>query len=110
MRRASDRLLRYGTAVSATGVAAFASAGFYPILAGTPSVLFIAAVTVAAWYGGVGPGLLATGIGALTFDFLFIDSPYSFTIESPLSAIYLLAFICVELLITYLTASLRRDV
>ena len=32
-----------------------------PPMEQSPSMLFFAAVTVSAWHGGLGPGLLATG-------------------------------------------------
>jgi signal transduction histidine kinase len=38
----------------------------------TPFLLFLAAVMVSAWYGGLGPGLLATGLAALASNYYFM--------------------------------------
>jgi PAS domain S-box-containing protein len=38
-----------------------------------PLYLFLFAVLAAAWYGGLGPGLLATALGGLTGVYFFID-------------------------------------
>jgi len=110
MLRSPTLLFRYGVPILSTFVAAVTSLVFYPVLAATPSVLFIGAVSLSAWYGGLGPGLLATVIGAVVFDYMSIDSPYSFSLSSPVSALYLVGFVLVELLITGLTAALRNDV
>src|SRR3712207_8731729 len=41
--------------------------------------MFAAAVMVAAWFGGLGPGLLATGLGAVAGDYFFLPPVGSFT-------------------------------
>jgi PAS domain-containing protein len=40
--------------------------------------LFLCAILFAAWLGGLGPGLLATGLAILTFDYFFIPPMHSF--------------------------------
>src|ERR1051326_8214508 len=37
-----------------------------------PSVIFLLAVTVSAWFGGLGPGLLATMLSVLAVNYYFI--------------------------------------
>jgi PAS domain S-box-containing protein len=39
--------------------------------------LFLCAVFLAAWLGGLGPGLLATGLSILAFDYFFISTVHS---------------------------------
>ncbi len=39
--------------------------GLWPLFRSTPVVLLLAAVAVSAWYGGLGPGLLATLLTAV---------------------------------------------
>lgn len=56
-------LLRYAAAVGAVGVA-FGCDRLLPWLE-HPSPLFLAAVSISAWFGGLGPGLLATALAAL---------------------------------------------
>ena len=45
----------------------------------TPFLLLAGAVMVGAWFGGLGPGLLATGLGALAADYYFLPPRGSFT-------------------------------
>ncbi|MGZ3286918.1 MAG: DUF4118 domain-containing protein, partial [Xanthobacteraceae bacterium] len=59
-------VLRYGMAPLAVAIAFVARAALTPILqADSPHLLFVPAVLLAAGLGGLGPGLLATGLSAL---------------------------------------------
>src|SRR5882762_7685234 len=42
-----------------------------------PVSLFLCAVILSAWFGGVGPGLLATALSALAFNYYFLPPVYS---------------------------------
>src|SRR5207249_2296070 len=53
---------RYGVALAATTVAYGASLLLWPLIDPNAFAPFCAAVMVSAWYGGLGPGLLATGL------------------------------------------------
>jgi hypothetical protein len=54
-------LLRYGVAVLAVGMAFLIKLLLDPmIVQETPFLLIFGAIMVSAWYGGLGPGLLAT--------------------------------------------------
>src|SRR5437867_13081852 len=55
-------LRRYGVALAATATAYAASLLLWPLIDPNAFALFCAAVMVSAWYGGLGPGLLATGL------------------------------------------------
>src|SRR5918997_821197 len=46
----------------------------------SPFLLLAAAVMVGAWFGGLGPGLLATALGVLAADFFFLEPVGSFTL------------------------------
>ena len=43
--------------------------------------LFFAAVMVSAWYGGLGAGLVATVLSALSLDYFFISRSYSLALD-----------------------------
>jgi C4-dicarboxylate-specific signal transduction histidine kinase len=43
-----------------------------------PVSLFLCAVILSGWFGGVGPGLLATALSALAFNYYFLPPIYSF--------------------------------
>src|SRR5262245_3557944 len=66
---------RYGIAVSGVIAAVLLRTWLEWFLRADLHVLFfIVPVIVAAWYGGVWPGLLATGLSLLLGDLLFILS------------------------------------
>lgn len=47
-----------------------------------PLLIFTLSVVVTAWYGGLGPGILATVLGALLGAYFFIEPHYTFRIYS----------------------------
>jgi hypothetical protein len=79
-------LLRYGVAVLAVGVALVLQLLLVPWFGGDPDaspfIAFFAAVIVAAWFGGLGPGLVATALSALTSTYFFLSPQHSLEIIS----------------------------
>src|SRR5213078_1241326 len=65
---------RYGLALAATTVAYGASLLLWPLIDPNAFALFCAAVMVSAWYGGLGPGLLATGLATSACAHLLASS------------------------------------
>jgi C4-dicarboxylate-specific signal transduction histidine kinase len=51
-------------------------------LQSAPSSLFLCAVMFSAWLGGVGPGMLATVLSCLAFNYYFLEPLYSFAVKS----------------------------
>jgi len=43
--------------------------------------LFICAVLISAWVGGLGPGLLAVALSVLAFDYFFLPPMVSWAVE-----------------------------
>lgn len=72
-----SRLKEYGLVVIACAVAV-ALAG--PLDA--PASCFSLAIIASSLFGGTGPGLLAVGLSALAFNFLFLPSPLSLSSPS----------------------------
>jgi C4-dicarboxylate-specific signal transduction histidine kinase len=67
--------------VAVLAVAAAAGAGLLVdrFLQSAPFVsLFLCAILLAAWVGGLGPGLLAIGLSSLAFDYFFVSPLHSF--------------------------------
>lgn len=65
--------LRYGVAVLAVAIVAAIRILGRPVLAeGIPWILSAPAIMVVAWYGGIGPGLVATALSALAVDYLLL--------------------------------------
>ena len=72
------RTARYGVALLSVAIAASLRFAIDPILGEVwPLLFFFIPVILAAWYGGLGPGLLATTLSLLLGDYLFIAPRYS---------------------------------
>jgi signal transduction histidine kinase len=77
--------LRYFVAVAATAVVFTARYLLKSALGDVaPLVMFTLSVTVSAWYGGLGPGLLATALSLLLGDYFFIAESIAERIEEGL--------------------------
>jgi K+-sensing histidine kinase KdpD len=75
----STVLLRYGLAVAAVALATLLKLLLVPLIQEqTPFLLFFFAILLSAWVGGRGPGLLATGLAALSVNYFFFTPHYSF--------------------------------
>jgi PAS domain S-box-containing protein len=99
--------LRYGVATLAISLVVLLKQLLDPLIAQqSPFLLLSAAVMVAAWFGGLGPGLLATALGAVAADYLFLPPVGSFT---PLNVAFLplLLFVLQGALISVLVEALR---
>jgi len=67
-------LLRYGVAVAATVLATLLRMLLDPLLgSAAPFSAYFVAVMLTAWYGGLGPSLVALVSGALVADYLFVE-------------------------------------
>jgi PAS domain S-box-containing protein len=75
--------LRYGTAILLVMLAVLVRWPFQPLLGSTtPFLFFFPAIMTAAWLGGLGPGLLATGLSALAANFFFMDPPLTLALTN----------------------------
>src|SRR5215213_4240098 len=80
MKRFLDIARRYGVAALAVGIALGLKLLLDPLITEqSPFLLLAGAVVVGAWFGGLGPGLLATALGALSADYFFLPPRDSFT-------------------------------
>ena len=99
---------RYGLAVVAVGLAAAAKLLVDPVQnAESPFLLFVLAIVVGAWFGGLGPGLLATGLALVVCDYLFLAPLYAFGLDGPGHLFDLLLFGGVGAVISALVASMH---
>ena len=107
MKRSLDIALRYGVAVLAAGAALGIKLLLDPLtVQDTPFLLVFGAIIVSAWYGGLGPGLLATAVSALAADYFFLYPRGTITGFS-VEGIDVLAFTLEGVLVSVLTSSLR---
>ena len=99
--------MRYTLAVVATVAALGLSFALRSLTAGAPFLFFFAAVAVSAWYGGRGPGLLATVLSAGLANYFFVPPLYAFGPLDTADALRLASFAAVAVLMSGLSGSLR---
>jgi signal transduction histidine kinase len=105
MRR--SHTLGYLAAVAVSAVALALALALTPLLELSPFPIFLAAVTLSAWRGGMGPGLVATVLGVAALDFLFFQPTFTLVVHYASDAVNLAVFALVALLISSLNARLR---
>jgi PAS domain S-box-containing protein len=98
---------RYGTAVLTVLLAVLLTLPLQKRAERLDFPLLLAAVMVSAWYGGLGPGLVATVLAVAASSFFLLAPIYSFQITDPNDTIHLGVFILVALLISSLNERLR---
>src|SRR5215210_1979521 len=105
--RHTSPFLRYGVAVLAVGVAFAIKLLLDPLIVqDVPFLLVFGAIIVSAWYGALGPGLLATVTAGLTADYFFLYPKGSFSGFS-LETVPLLVFFLEETLVCLLIEAQR---
>ena len=98
-QRMLDLLLRYGLAVTSVGLALLITHLLMPVMSATTSPLFFAAVILTAWYGGFGPGILASVLSTLALNYFFIPPLYTLSLKFAdmlVSIVFTLAFVLIS--------------
>ncbi len=103
------RLARYGAAVASVGAAwAIRELVLPPLVDRGPFVVFGLAVLVPAVVGGLGPGLLATGLSSI-LALLFYLPPYAaLAVHAPVDVVLLGLFVLEALVAAVVGALVRR--
>ncbi|HEY9880279.1 MAG TPA: DUF4118 domain-containing protein [Leptolyngbyaceae cyanobacterium] len=78
LARTPHQLVFYGVALATVLLAIAVDFLLEPHLEPTPTPPFFAAVMVSAWYGGLGPGLLATALSTLAINFFLLSRSLHF--------------------------------
>ena len=101
---------QYVTAAAAVAVAFAVRLALKPLTGNaSPFLLFTPAVMVAAWYGGIGPAALATGVGAVLGNHFFLQAIGEPGVEQwDRVALFLLVGALIASLTTVLRANRRR--
>lgn len=73
------------------------------------ALVFLMAVLAASVRGGLGTGLFASVLGALSFNFFFLEPRYNFTVRDPESVVALFFYFSVALVASNLTAAVQRQ-
>lgn len=95
---------RHGLAMLLTGLATLASLGLRPLIEQIPAALFFVAVLVSAWYGGLGPGVLASILSVLVVYSLFLSQNQTLPVVLAQDLVEAGVILLVMLLISALTA------
>ena len=75
----------------------------------SPFFLFYAAVALSSWWGGTGPGLLCTALGASTVAYFLLSPRQSFAVDSTAALpLRLLLFVLLGILVSTLQGALHR--
>ena len=109
MRRPGTPAPRYVVAVAAVVVGAAIRLALDPLWGdGLPFISLFGAVIVAGWFGGLGPGLLATALGALCADFFWISPRWAFGVSTVGDLAGLAGFVVVGVVISIVFETPRR--
>lgn len=98
----------YLVACAAAGLALGASLAFESLIQQDVYPIFLVAVLISAYIGGLGPGLLAALLATLISTYFFLPPRYSFAITQLSTLARLLSFALVALGIGSLVGMLRR--
>jgi two-component system CheB/CheR fusion protein len=102
-----SRWLRYGMVPVTVAVAILLRWLFWPVIGAEIPFLFLwPAVFVCAWFGGYGPGMLATALAACGAALLFFSPPGSFGLPQVPDLVGLLLFLLLGSCISLVTDSL----
>jgi len=96
---------RYGLAVVTVAVALLITRSLQSYTDITP--LFYAAIVLTAWFGGMGPGLLAVVLAEFSIDYYFVEPLYTMGL-GPKSFSFLLVFGFLAVLTSWMSSRRRR--
>lgn len=109
---AAPVILTYGVAALSVGTALILALWVRVQLdrESTPIVaLFLCAVTVSTWFGGVGPGLFAIALSILSVSYYFVPPVYSFAVMDVKEIPRLIVFVLASLLVGSLSVAQRKS-
>jgi PAS domain S-box-containing protein len=99
-----SRLSRYGFALLSIMLALFITALLLPAEQRDTFILLLAAVALSSLYGGLGPGLFATLLGALGSSYFLLAPTRSLQVYRPEDTVRLVLYLLTALLISFLAS------
>jgi K+-sensing histidine kinase KdpD len=100
--------MRYGVALGAVVLALLVKPLINPFLGPeSPFLVFISAVLISAWYGGMGPGVLAAVSSCLLTAYFFLPPYHSLEIADPTIRTRVVVFFVEAIVLSALTATAR---
>jgi signal transduction histidine kinase len=107
MQKKSSLLFQYGISILVFALALLLTHLLWPLIEPSASTLFFAAIMLAAFYGGLGPGLLVSVLSALAIDYYFV-APFSRFELSVANTVRAGVFMLVATMTSWLNASRKR--
>ena len=104
-----NRLVPYGVAIGCVVTAFLLTNVLWPWLEPHPTSIFLAAVTVTAWYGGLRPSLLGTALAILVEDYFFIAPFHSLEMTFE-NVVRICVFMLVALLISGIDSGRKKAI
>ncbi len=104
-----QQALRYLLAVVAPAAATIVAWVAQPLIGPSITLPFILAVGIAALYGGMGPGALASLLSVATLSYFFFPPIGSFAIASPNDLARQLMFVVVAAVTTWIAGTVHRQ-
>jgi signal transduction histidine kinase len=105
--REPSPFFRYSFSILVTGIAFALTRSIHPLLEHHALDLFQGAVFLSAWYGGLGPGLLAAVVSMLSIDYFLMPPLYTLVLGLT-DIIRLVVFGSVAVLISTLSGKLHE--
>lgn len=103
-----SRIIRYSVAVVLSLMAWGISLALGGLLPGPTHLPFAAAVALATWYGGSGPGIVTAALSIIAIDFSFLPPIGTIELTHSEELVDSVVFLVVALMIGGITAGLRR--
>ena len=98
---------RYGIAVLSFALAFGLTLLLWPIKEKGIFIIFLAAVILSTWYGGIKPGILTAVLSAIAGTYIFLPPSYSLFIEDFGTSLRLIEFLLISALIIVLSGARR---
>lgn len=107
LKSAWSTILSYGIAVISPLVALMIELLIRPVMGETPFLLFVGAVMISSWYGGLGPGMLAIALSVLASTYFLVPPIATLDMSDWNDTVHLGIFIIVASLISSLHSRIR---
>ena len=108
LEKEAEIAARYALAVAATAAAVLVGKLLQPFISLSVSPPFLLAVAVAALYGGIGPGAIASLLSAAAMDYLFFPPLHALS-TAPGDAARLIVFLVAAAVISWLGGTVRNQ-
>ncbi len=109
MKTEPSRTVRFSIALLAPVVIAAAMALSWPLFESNPVTIFLLAVVISSWYGGLWPGLFSLGVSLLAANFFFIEPYFAFGVPDRSKVVQMAVALVVGAFLSVVCESLRKQ-